>query len=92
VTGLADYTTLGLGGPAKNFAAAATETDLIDAVRAADAGGEPVLLHALLRGEPLDSERHQPRAAVRGVSSEGVLVERDGDDWRARARLEVGVV
>ena len=44
MTGLADYTTLGLGGPAKNFAAAATETDLIDAVRAADAGGEPVLL------------------------------------------------
>jgi len=56
------------------------------------AGGEPVRLHALLRGEPLDLERHQPRAAVRGVSSDGVLVERDGDGWRARARLEVGVV
>jgi len=44
VTNLADYTTLGLGGPAKNFVAAATEADLIDAVRAADAAGEPVLL------------------------------------------------
>src|SRR5262249_30953846 len=46
------------------------------------AGGEPVRLHAVLGGEPLDPERHQPRAAVRGVSREGVLVERDGDGWR----------
>ena len=37
MTDLADYTTLGLGGPAKNFVAAVTEADLIDAVRAADA-------------------------------------------------------
>ena len=44
MTDLADYTTLGVGGPAKNFVAAATEADLIDAVRAADAAGEPVLL------------------------------------------------
>ena len=44
MTDLADYTTLGLGGPAKNFVAPATEADLIDAVRAADAAGEPVLL------------------------------------------------
>jgi UDP-N-acetylmuramate dehydrogenase len=44
VTDLAEYTTLGLGGPAKTFVAASTEADLIDAVRAADAAGEPVLL------------------------------------------------
>ncbi len=44
MTVLADYTTLGLGGPAKNFAAPATEAGLIDAVRAADASGDPVLL------------------------------------------------
>jgi UDP-N-acetylmuramate dehydrogenase len=44
VTGLADYTTLGLGGPAKTFVTATTEAGLIDAVRAADAAGEPVLL------------------------------------------------
>jgi UDP-N-acetylmuramate dehydrogenase len=44
VTDLADYTTLGLGGPAKTFVTASTEADLIDAVRAADAAGEPVLL------------------------------------------------
>jgi UDP-N-acetylmuramate dehydrogenase len=44
VTDLADYTTLGLGGPAKTFMAVSAEADLIDAVRAADAAGEPVLL------------------------------------------------
>jgi UDP-N-acetylmuramate dehydrogenase len=41
---LADYTTLGLGGRAGSFISAATETDLIDAVKAADAAAEPVLL------------------------------------------------
>ncbi len=41
---LADYTTLGLGGPARSFVPAPTEADLIDAVRAADAAADPVLL------------------------------------------------
>ena len=41
---LADYTTLGLGGPAKAFASADSERTLIDAVRDADRAGEPVLL------------------------------------------------
>jgi UDP-N-acetylmuramate dehydrogenase len=44
VTQLADYTTLGLGGPAKSFVSAASEPELIAAVRAADAVGDPVLL------------------------------------------------
>jgi UDP-N-acetylmuramate dehydrogenase len=43
-TVLADYTTLGLGGPAGDFVSADTEPALIDAVRGADASGEPVLL------------------------------------------------
>ena len=41
---LADYTTLGLGGPARDFVSADTELGLIDAIRDADASGEPVLL------------------------------------------------
>ena len=41
---LADHTTLGLGGPARRFVAAGTDEDLIEAVRAADARGEPVLI------------------------------------------------
>ncbi len=41
---LADYTTLHLGGPAARFVEAATEDDLVEAVRAADAEPEPVLV------------------------------------------------
>jgi len=41
---LADYTTLGLGGPARHFVSAGTEADLTEAVHAADQAGEPVLL------------------------------------------------
>jgi UDP-N-acetylmuramate dehydrogenase len=43
-TALAAYTTLGLGGPAKSLVTADAETDLIEAVRAADIGAEPLLL------------------------------------------------
>jgi UDP-N-acetylmuramate dehydrogenase len=43
-TVLADYTTLGIGGPAKIFVSADTTHALIDAVRSADKAGEPVLL------------------------------------------------
>jgi UDP-N-acetylmuramate dehydrogenase len=41
---LAEYTTLHLGGPAARFSAAATVTDLVEAVAAADRDGEPVLV------------------------------------------------
>ncbi|HEU5391606.1 MAG TPA: UDP-N-acetylmuramate dehydrogenase [Streptosporangiaceae bacterium] len=41
---LADFTTVGLGGPARAFVRAETEDELIDAVRTADAAGEPVLI------------------------------------------------
>jgi UDP-N-acetylmuramate dehydrogenase len=41
---LADYTTLGLGGPANAFVSAAGERDLTGAVSSADAAREPVLL------------------------------------------------
>jgi UDP-N-acetylmuramate dehydrogenase len=41
---LADYTTLHLGGPAARFLEAATEDELIAAIRGADADAEPVLV------------------------------------------------
>ena len=41
---LADHTTLHLGGPARRWVEATSETELVDAVRAADEAGEPVLL------------------------------------------------
>jgi UDP-N-acetylmuramate dehydrogenase len=41
---LADHTTLRLGGPADRFVRAGTDAELVAAVRAADAEGEPVLV------------------------------------------------
>jgi UDP-N-acetylmuramate dehydrogenase len=41
---LADYTTLGLGGPAKSFVTTSTTDELVGAVGGADAAGEPVLV------------------------------------------------
>jgi UDP-N-acetylmuramate dehydrogenase len=41
---LSDYTTLGLGGPAKTFVSASVEDTLTAAVRSADAAREPVLV------------------------------------------------
>ncbi len=43
---LADVTTLRLGGPAREVVEARTEDELVEAVRAADAAGTPVLLVA----------------------------------------------
>jgi UDP-N-acetylmuramate dehydrogenase len=44
MTLLAQYTTLGLGGPAKAFVTADSDESLIEAIQAADAAGEPVLI------------------------------------------------
>lgn len=43
-TRLADLTTLRAGGPAKRYVEAASEAELIEAVRGADADGEPLLV------------------------------------------------
>lgn len=41
---LSDLTTAAVGGPAGNFVEARTEAEIIDALRSADAAGEPVLI------------------------------------------------
>jgi UDP-N-acetylmuramate dehydrogenase len=41
---LSGYTTLRLGGPARRFVAATTEEDLVAAVQAAEASGDPLLV------------------------------------------------
>ncbi len=41
---LADHTTMRVGGPAGRWVEASTEADLVEAVRTADADGEPVLV------------------------------------------------
>jgi len=86
---LADYTTVRLGGPARAFVRAETEPELIDAVRTADAAGEPVLIlgggsNLVVSDEGFDGTVIQ--VATRGVSRDrgpGVLTVAAGEDWDA---------
>jgi UDP-N-acetylmuramate dehydrogenase len=86
---LADYTTVRLGGPARGFVRASTEEELTEAVRAADASGEPVLVlgggsNLVVADEGFDGTVVQ--VATRGVSpgaSPGVLTVAAGEDWDA---------
>jgi UDP-N-acetylmuramate dehydrogenase len=86
---LADYTTVRLGGPARGFARAGTEEELIEAVRTADAAGEPVLIlgggsNLVVSDEGFDGTVIQ--VATRGVSRDGgpgVLTVAAGEDWDA---------
>lgn len=41
---LSSLTTLGVGGPARNFVLASSEAEIIEAVRTADCAGEPLLI------------------------------------------------
>jgi UDP-N-acetylmuramate dehydrogenase len=68
---LADFTTVRLGGPARAFTRAETEDELIDAVRSADAAGDPVLVlgggsNLVVADEGFDGTVIQ--VATRGVS------------------------
>ena len=86
---LADYTTIRLGGPARGFVRAGTEEELIEAVRAADASGEPVLIlgggsNLVVADEGFDGTVIQ--VATRGVSRDagpGGLTVAAGEDWDA---------
>jgi UDP-N-acetylmuramate dehydrogenase len=84
---LADYTTVRLGGPARGFVRASTDEELVEAVRAADASGEPVLIlgggsNLVVADEGFDGTVIQ--VATRGVSrgaGPGVLTVAAGEDW-----------
>ena len=92
---LADYTTVGLGGPARGFVRAGTEEELIEAVRAADASGEPVLIlgggsNLVVADEGFDGTVIQ--VATRGVSrgagpgpgmGMGTMTVAAGEEWDA---------
>ncbi|MGH3718762.1 MAG: UDP-N-acetylmuramate dehydrogenase [Pseudonocardiaceae bacterium] len=85
---LAPFTTLRLGGPARRFVTATTARSCVEAVRAADAAGEPLLL--LAGGSNLvvsDSGFGGTvvRVASTGVhiDSAGVLHAAAGEDWDA---------
>ena len=86
---LADCTTLRLGGPARRFVRAGTEAELIEAVRAADAGRAPVLI--LGGGSNLVvADAGFPgtviQVATHGFSSDGepgLVTVAAGEDWDA---------
>src|SRR5579863_255597 len=84
---LADHTTIRLGGPARDFTSARTEHDLIEAVAAADARREPLLIlgggsNLVVADEGFDGTVVQ--VATRGVSrgtSPGELTAAAGEEW-----------
>jgi len=86
---LSDYTTLRLGGPARRFVPAGTEEDLIEAVRAADSGGEPTLIlgggsNLVVADEGFDGTVIQ--VATKGVDpggEPGLMTVAAGEDWDA---------
>jgi UDP-N-acetylmuramate dehydrogenase len=89
---LAGRTTLRLGGPARTLVTVETEADLVEAVRTADAAGEPVLLlsggsNVVIADDGFDGTVVQ--VATRGVSVDadarsGAMVRvAAGEDWDA---------
>jgi UDP-N-acetylmuramate dehydrogenase len=92
---LADYTTLGLGGPARGFVSAHSEAELIAAVRAADASGEPVLIlgggsNLVVADDGFDGTVIQ--VATRGItrSEHGTITVAAGEPWDAVVARAVG--
>jgi UDP-N-acetylmuramate dehydrogenase len=86
---LADHTTIRLGGPARDFVPAGTEEDLIEAVSAVDARGEPLLIlgggsNLVVADEGFDGTVVQ--VAIEGVNLDGALgtvTVAAGEDWDA---------
>jgi UDP-N-acetylmuramate dehydrogenase len=77
MTLLAQYTTLGLGGPAKAFVSATSDEGLVQAVRTADAAGEPVLVLGGGSNLVIGDDGFQGTAVH--VSTQGVSYSRTDD-------------
>ena len=75
---LAERTTLRLGGPGRRWVTATTEDALLDAVRTADAAGEPVLV--LGGGSNLVVADEGFPGTVVEVATRGVRADVEGDD------------
>src|SRR5215472_1205761 len=75
---LAGYTTLHLGGPARHFAEAADDTELVAQVWAADERGEPLLV--LGGGSNLVVADEGFHGTVVHVATRGIHHEADGDN------------
>jgi UDP-N-acetylmuramate dehydrogenase len=74
---LSGLTTLRLGGPARQLVAAASAEELVEAVRAADAAGEPVLLVGGGSNLVVGDGGWPGRVVL--IRSRGIAVEADGD-------------
>jgi len=79
---LADHTTFRIGGPARAWIEATTEAEILDAVRSADAVGEPLLIlsggsNLLISDAGFDGT--VLKIATRGLSAEGSFCEFDAD-------------
>jgi len=72
---LSQHTTLRLGGPAAHYVEATTEAELVDAVRAADEAGEPLLLVA--GGSNLVIADEGFSGTVLKIATRGVSVDQD---------------
>jgi UDP-N-acetylmuramate dehydrogenase len=84
---LSELTTLHLGGPAGRLLEATSEDAVVDAVRAADAGGEPLLVLAG-GSNVVVADAGFPgtvlRVATRGVARDGATLEvAAGEGWDA---------
>ena len=87
---LANYTSLHIGGPAKNFVRATTEEELVSAVKAADAAGEEVLIlgggsnvlvgDAGFNGTVIHVETKGNSSHVDACSG-GMITVAAGEDW-----------
>jgi UDP-N-acetylmuramate dehydrogenase len=75
---LRDHTTLRLGGPARAWVRAATEAELVDAVRRADEAGEPVLV--LGGGSNVVVADEGFAGTVVEVATSGVVPDIEDDD------------
>jgi SHS2 domain-containing protein len=56
---------------------------------APSAGGEPLRLHAFLRGEPIDPSRHETRAIIRGIAAQGLVVQAREGGFEIRATVDL---
>ena len=70
----------------EGFACRAIEFAVFDATPGA--GGEPVRLHAILRGEGIDAARHQVRPIRNILTSELIATGGPSGPFQARATLE----
>jgi SHS2 domain-containing protein len=56
---------------------------------AAAAGAEPLRLHALLRGEPIEPNRHAMRAVIRRIGAQSLSVQGESEGFQARATVDL---